>query len=414
MTASPCGAGEAGEILFLCHRIPFPPDRGDKIRSYHMLQRLAEIAPVHVGCFADDDRDLSFAPALQDIACTQTVLRRERSRLSGGLRGLVQGQPLLVSLFDHPDMHAWVKRTLAERPIRAILAYSVQMAHFVPVLPSDIRFVMDFVDFDSAKYAAYGREQSGPMAWVNRREGRKLLAFESAVANRADVSTFVSEAEAALFRNATGAGEVRVRALENGVALDYFDPAAAFPRLRPEERGEEPLIVFTGQMDYRPNIEAVESFARESMPAIRSIRPETRFAIVGRAPSKSVQALANLPGVLVTGGVADVRGWLAAADVVVAPLRIARGIQNKVLEAMAMGRPVVASAEAAEGIDAGDGAHLLVARIPAQEAGMVLSLLGDPYQAAALGRAARQRMVDRYDWDHTLAVLPDLVMGGAT
>lgn len=414
MTASPPGAAAAGEILFLCHRIPFPPDRGDKIRSYHILQKLAEIAPVNVGCFADDDHDLSFAPALQEIACTQTVLCRERSRLSGGLRGLVKGQPLLVSLFDHPDMDAWVKRTLAERPIRAVFAYSVQMAHFVPVLPSDIRFVMDFVDLDSAKYAAYGREQSGPMAWINRREGRKLLAFERAVANRADVSTFVSEAESAVFRNATGTGEVRVRALENGVALDYFDPAAAFPSLRPEERGEGPLIVFTGQMDYRPNIEAVESFARESLPAIRSIRPDTRFAIVGRAPAKSVQVLADLPGVFVTGGVADVRRWLAAADVVVAPLRIARGIQNKVLEAMAMGRPVVASAQAAEGIDATDGVHFLVASTPAQEAGMVLSLLGDSCHASTLGRAARQRMIERYNWDHTLATLPDLVMGGAT
>ncbi|MGK2911950.1 MAG: TIGR03087 family PEP-CTERM/XrtA system glycosyltransferase [Sphingobium sp.] len=408
MTAAPAAAYGSGEILFLCHRIPFPPDRGDKIRSFNLLRKLTEIAPVHVGCFADDERDMSFRPALREIAATQRVLRRSRSRVAGGLRGLARGQPLLISLFDSPELHRWVRQVLAERPIRALVAYSAQMAQFVPLLPADTRFVMDFVDFDSAKYAAYGAEQSGLMGWINRREGRKLLAFERSVALRADVSTFVSEAEAAMFRDATGAGTDRVRALENGVALDYFDPDASFV---PIARASGPLIVFTGQMDYRPNIEAVESFVRTSLPAILAERPDARFAIVGRAPSKAVQALATLPGVIVTGGVEDVRGWLAAADVVVAPLRIARGIQNKVLEAMAMARPVVASHQAAEGIDASHGAHLLVAQDAAEEAAMVLSLLANPDRAGALGRAARARMIERYEWDRTLAALPELVLG---
>jgi polysaccharide biosynthesis protein PslH len=405
MTVAPAGAGE---ILFLCHRIPFPPDRGDKIRSFNILRRLAEIAPVHVGCFADDDRDLTFAPAMAELTQSQLVLRRSGSRVAGGLRGLAKGQPLLVSLFDAPAMHKWVRHTLAERPIRAVVAYSVQMANFVPVLPDGVRFLMDFVDFDSAKYAAYGAEKSGPMGWINRREGRKLLAFERDVARRADVSTFVSEAEAAMFRDATGASMDRVRALENGVALDYFDPAAAFP---PVSNKAGPLIVFTGQMNYRPNVEAVESFARQSLPSIRKRYPNARFAIVGRNPTKAVLALQALPSVLVTGSVDDVRGWLAAADVVVAPLRIARGIQNKVLEAMAMARPVVASLQAAEGIDAIHDLHFMVASSPEKEASMVLSLLDDPHRAASLGQAARERMIERYQWRHTLSVLPELVRG---
>lgn len=408
MTAAPAGASGSGEILFLCHRIPFPPDRGDKIRSFNLLCKLTEIAPVHIGCFADDERDMSFKPALQEIAATQRVLRRSGSRVAGGLRGLAKGQPLLISLFDSPELHKWVQQVLAERPIRAVVAYSAQMAQFVPSLPAETRFVMDFVDFDSAKYAAYGAEESGPMGWINRREGHKLLAFERDVALRADISTFVSEAEAAMFRDATGVGTDRVRALENGVALDYFDPDASFV---PIAQKPGPLIVFTGQMDYRPNIEAVESFVRTSLPAILAERPDAHFAIVGRAPSKAVQALADVPGVIVTGGVEDVRGWLAAADVVVAPLRIARGIQNKVLEAMAMARPVVASHQAAEGIDASHGAHVLVAQDPGEEAAMVLSLLGDPDRAEALGRAARVRMIERYEWDRTLAALPELVLG---
>jgi sugar transferase (PEP-CTERM/EpsH1 system associated) len=395
-----------GEILFLCHRIPFPPDRGDKIRSYHLLERLAQVAQVHVGCFADDARDMGFAREMAKISASQCVLMRDRSRLVAGLTGLARGRSLLVSLFDHSGLHRWVEKTLAERPISAVVAYSAQMAHFVPPLPAHIPFLMDFVDLDSAKYATYGVQGRGPMGWINRREGRVLLDFERAVAARAQVCTFVSEAEAALFRAVSGEGADKVRALENGVALDYFDPAAAFPAV---EKAGGPLLVFTGQMDYRPNVEAVESFARMTLPAIRAIHPDARFAIVGRAPGKAVLALAALPGVIVTGGVPDVRGWLAAADVVVAPLRIARGIQNKILEAMAMARPVVASAQAAEGIDARDGAHFLIADSPEQEAACVCDLLAAPERAAMLGKAARARMIERYEWRATLSTLPDLL-----
>ncbi|MEK7342388.1 MAG: TIGR03087 family PEP-CTERM/XrtA system glycosyltransferase [Pseudomonadota bacterium] len=396
----------SGDILFLCHRIPFPPDRGDKIRSFHLLKRLAELAPVHVGCFADDDRDMGFAAEMAALTASQCVLRRDRSKLVAGLTGLAKRQSLLVALFDHPALHRWVAQTLAQKPIRAVVAYSAQMAHFVPTLPAGVRFLMDFVDFDSAKYAAYGAEAAGPMAWINRREGRVLLDFERQVAARADISAFVSEAEAALFRHASGLGPDRVVAIENGVALDTFDPAAAFD---PVDHGTGPLLVFTGQMDYRPNVEAVDSFARQTLPAIRSLHPNARFAIVGRNPTPQVQALGQLPGAVVTGAVPDVRGWLAAADVVVAPLRIARGVQNKVLEAMAMARPVVASPQAAEGIDARDEAHLLVAASPAEEAAKIVALLADPARAAALGRAARARMEQRYRWSATLAGLPAML-----
>jgi len=399
-----------GDILFLCHRIPYPPDRGDKIRSYHLLHRLAELAPVHVGCFADDDRDMSFAADMARLTASQLVVKRDRSTLVAGLTGLARRQPMLVALFDHPDLHRWVAATMRDKPIRAVVAYSAQMAHFVPPLPADMPFLMDFVDFDSAKYAAYGAQGSGPMAWINRREGRVLLDFERQTAARATVSAFVSEAEAALFRDTLRLDANRVVAIENGVALDYFDPTLTFP---PLDCGGEPLIVFTGQMDYRPNVEAVESFVAEALPAIRDVHPDVRFAIVGRAPAPSVLALAKEPGVIVTGGVPDVRGWLAAADVVVAPLRIARGIQNKVLEAMAMARPVVASPQAAEGIDATHGTHFLIAPTPQEEASQVLDLLARPEARASLGRAARARMEARYRWFATLEKVPELLWPGA-
>lgn len=400
-----------GEILFLAHRIPFPPDRGDKIRSWNLVKKLAEIAPVHIAAFADDARDLGHAPALAKVAASHKIVLRDVNRPLAAIRGLMGGRPLSVALFEHAELRTHVARILVERPISAIVAYSCQMAQYVPEASPGVRFIMDFVDVDSAKYAAYGQSQLGPMGWINRREGRKLLDFERLVARRADVCLFVSEAEAQLFRAASDLGPDRVIALENGVDLAYFDPHADFQPLPPDQRGQGPLIVFTGQMDYRPNVEAVDSFARNGLAPIRARYPDCRFAIVGRDPVPAVRALASWPGVLVTGAVGDVRGWLAAADIVVAPLRLARGVQNKVLEAMAMARPVIASPQAAEGIDAFPGRDLLVARDSAEEAAAALDLLDNPEAAARLGRAARARVEARYSWNATLAGLAGIVTG---
>jgi glycosyltransferase involved in cell wall biosynthesis len=223
-----------------------------------------------------------------------------------------------------------------------------------------------------------------------------LGAFERDMALRADASLLVSEAEADLFRKRTGAGNVM--ALGNGIDTQYYDPTAKFKKLHPGF--PDPLIVFTGQMDYRPNIEAVTDFATHAMPIIRVKHPEASFAIVGRNPTQVVSDLSMLP---------DVRTWLAAADVVVAPLRIARGIQNKVLEAMAMARPVVASPAAAEGIDAKAESHFNVEPTVVAEAERVCALLDQPQAALKTGIAARAHVVRYYGWESQLAPLDDLM-----
>jgi sugar transferase (PEP-CTERM/EpsH1 system associated) len=233
-----------------------------------------------------------------------------------------------------------------------------------------------------------------------QREADRLSAFEKDVAARVDANLFVSAAEAQLFRVKTGAKNVEV--IENGIDTDFFDPGATFDPA--DERG--PLIVFTGQMDYRPNIEAVTWFARDMLPAVRAVHPAARFVIVGRNPTDAVRALAS-DAVIVTGEVADVRGRLAAAACVVAPLKIARGIQNKVLEAMAMARPVVASGPAAEGIDH-DGT-ILSASGADGIARAVTELLGDKDRAETLGRQARTQVQKRYGWAARLAPLDALI-----
>ena len=392
-----------GEIMFLAHRIPFPPDRGDRIRSFHFLRHMAQHRRVHLLGFVDHKRDRKAAKELLPILASLHIEVRRKSRVRAGLEALAFGDPVSVTSFGSRRIRRMVDQLLAERPIDTIFVYSGQMAQYVPLDRGDRRFIMDFVDVDSAKFAAYGAAERGPMGWVHRREGRLLAHYENEVGRWADVSLFVSEAEAALFRQRAGLAAAHVRALHNGIDTDFFDPAG-FPRLA----GADPLIVFTGQMDYRPNVEAVDYFARRTFPAMRAKHPSTLFAIVGRNPTPAVQALTKLKNVIVTGEVPDVRPWLAAASVVVAPLQIARGVQNKVLEAMAMARPVVASPAAFEGIEAIPGEHLMVAQ-GYDMANAASHLLAHPAEGEALGRAARAHVLAHYGWPAQLKTLDRII-----
>jgi sugar transferase (PEP-CTERM/EpsH1 system associated) len=297
-------------------------------------------------------------------------------------------------------MREAVAAVLARHEIDAIYVFSSQMAQYLPDR-TRAKVVMDFVDMDSAKFAAYAETSWGPMRWMLAREARLMTAFETKVAGRADASLFVSEAEAGLFRKRTGAERVRV--VENGIDTDFYDPEACFERIG----SAGPAIIFSGQMDYRPNVEAAVWFAQAILPRVRAVHPDARFVIVGRNPTEAVRTLARLPGVSVTGEVADVRGWLAAASVIVAPLKLARGIQNKVLEGMAMARPVVASAAAAQGID--HGGTIRVGAGAGEIAEAVNALLSDGAAAAQLGMRARRQVQQRYGWPARLAVLDEVL-----
>jgi polysaccharide biosynthesis protein PslH len=395
-----------GEILFLAHRIPWPADRGDKIRSYNILRHLAAMAPVHVAAFADDERDMGFVAEMQPNFASVHAQLRDKPQWRAGLEALASGDAVSVKSFQSDGMKSWVDGLLASGRISHIFCFSGQMAQYVPADFAG-RFVMDFVDVDSAKFESYAGEGNPLMRWVNAREGRKLSAFEQSVAKRADASLFVSEAEAALFRARFGLGADKIHALGNGIDTVFYDPLADIPALKAAPKGR--MIAFTGQMDYRPNIEAVVDFAQHALPAIRAIHPDAIFAIVGRNPSAAVLDLAKKDGVIVTGAVDDVRSWLAASEVIVAPLRIARGIQNKVLEAMAMAKPVVASACAAEGIDAADGVHFMVAHNVADEAAFVAQLLSNRGEANKLGQRARGHVSRHYSWAGQLADLAPLM-----
>ncbi|EZP49050.1 TIGR03087 family PEP-CTERM/XrtA system glycosyltransferase [Sphingomonas sp. RIT328] len=378
------------ELLFLAHRVPFPPDRGDRIRSYHILRHLAARARIHLVAFSEGAGEVA-PPELAGLASV-TLIPRTRSQAVAALAALAKGLPVSLTAFASAGM----RRAVAARRADAVYCFSGQMAQY---LPAGVPAVMDFVDVDSAKFAGFAEQGSPPMRWMMRREARLLGAFERRVAARVDASLFVSAAEAALFREGGATG--RIVPVENGIDAAAFAPAAVT-----DVAAEGALLVFTGQMDYRPNVEAVRWFAQDVLPALRRRYPTLRLAIVGRAPTAAVQALAS-PAVIVTGAVADVRPWLAAATVCVAPLRLARGIQNKVLEAMAMARPVVATAAAAEGID--HAGTLRVADDADAQVAAIAALLDDPAQATGLGAAARARVIERYDWTARLAPLDALL-----
>ena len=393
-----------GDVLFLAHRIPYPPDKGDKIRSWRALKHIAERATVHLGAFVDDPADLQYGDKLRSM-CGDVLLQPipRWARVTRSLRAVRTGEALSVGLYYDRRMVEWVRETVRRRQISAIYVFSSQMARYAAAYLGGRKSVMDFVDVDSEKWRQYAGESFGWRRIVYGREAKLLRGVEKLAARHYNTSVFVSDAEAALFRKISGSYGHTVEVVGNGVDLGYFSPDA----VRPIEPAGRPAVAFTGAMDYRPNIDAALWFADRCWPLIRAAAPEASFTIAGANPVADIRKLDGKEGISVTGRVPDIRPYLAGADVAVAPLRIARGVQNKVLEAMAMGKPVVATAAAAEGIDATNGEHLLVADEPTAVAAAVIEIFRNRPKAAAIGAAARRRVVERYDWDAKLAPLDE-------
>ncbi|MDO8932220.1 MAG: TIGR03087 family PEP-CTERM/XrtA system glycosyltransferase [Rhodocyclaceae bacterium] len=391
-------------LLYLVHRLPYPPNKGDKVRSFNLLKHLAKQHRIYLGSFIDDPADEAYLDTVRGY-CADLHVARLSPRLAKlrSLSGLLSGEALSRPYYRDAGLQAWVTKTCASVPLDTAVIFSAVMADYIPDM-AHLPTLVDFVDMDSAKWRQYATMRRWPLSWLYRREGARLLAFERAVAARARHSFFVTEAERDLFLAAAPECAGRVDAMCNGVDAEFFSPDHALAS--PYREGEIP-VVFTGAMDYWPNVDAAVWFAGEVLPRLRARHPSVRFYVVGRSPDPAVQALAGNSGngVVVTGTVDDVRPYLAHAAVVVAPLRIARGIQNKVLEAMAMARPVVASAACAGPIAATLGEELLAADTAADYVTQTESLLADPVHADNIGRAARRRVLASYSWDAHLALI---------
>ncbi len=398
------------DLLFLAHRIPYPPNKGDKIRSWHILRHLARRHRVHLGCFIDDPADREYEKVLREICgdCCFVELKPRRSRILS-LRGLLTGAPLTLPYYASAELARWVRATIDRHRPDRLFFYSSAMAQFDAPTAYGARRVIDLVDVDSQKWAEYARRQPWPLSWIYAREGRTLLRFERAMADRMDASVLVSAAEAALFAGLAPEAAHKIHAVNNGVDTDYFSPDRTYETPFPAKAVP---FVFTGAMDYWPNIDAVEFFARSVLPMLREACPDATFWIVGSSPARAVLDLKSIPGVVVTGRVPDVRPYLAHATAVVAPLRLARGVQNKVLEAMAMAKPVVATAQAAEGIDAVAGSDLLVGDTPEAMARHLIAIARDGAHRG-LGPRGRSYVLATYDWQKSLYKLDVILDGGA-
>jgi len=392
-------------ILYLVHRLPYPPNKGDKVRSYNLLKHLARQHRVYLGTFIDDPDDERHVATVRAL-CADVHVARLDPRLARilSLRSLLAREALTLGYYRSSALRNWVDETCRRRHIDTAVIFSSAMAQYLDKQPR-IPTVIDFVDVDSAKWTQYAPRHRWPLSWLYRREGKLLLDYERRMAARASRSFFATDNEVALFAQKAPECRVRVQTMGNGVDAEYF--SADDMRPSPFARDELPMV-FTGAMDYLPNVDAATWFAADVLPGLLERWPATRFYIVGRSPAAEVLALAS-DRIVVTGTVDDVRPYLQHAAAVVAPLRIARGIQNKVLEAMAMSRPVIASAACASAVDAVAGQELLTATSPEEYVAAISQVLEAPETATAMGRAARQRVIERYTWEaHMKAIDPFL------
>ncbi|MCH7526373.1 MAG: TIGR03087 family PEP-CTERM/XrtA system glycosyltransferase [Planctomycetes bacterium] len=391
-------------ILHLSHRIPYPPNKGDKVRSFHQIEYLGTRHDVWSAFFVDDPADWQHVTVLRKW-CRDVVaipLGRKRATVRG-LARLALGGTLSEGFYRDARMIRALRRWSEIVHFDAALIYSSSMAPYERYIQAR-RKVMDFADWDSAKWATYAKRCSGPKAWIWGVEARRLRHHEIEWLHRFDAGIVVTEAEAKQVPTNGDRVKAKLHVVGNGV-IPGDEPVCRCD-------GAPPRIGFVGQMDYLPNVDAVCWFAAEVFPKIRQREPGTVFQIVGRAPTRQVRALSHRDGVEVIGPVEDVRPYLEGFAVSVAPLRIAQGLQNKVLEAMAAARPVVLTSLAAKGIDAVDGQHFVVADSAAAIAEAVTDNLLHRQRAAALGAAARALVKKRYSWAHEMAKLESILLNG--
>lgn len=401
-------------ILYLAHRIPYPPNKGDKIRSFNEIKYLAREHTLHLAFLVDDPRDVAQVEALQEFCAGISYdLINARWQKLKTLPYLLTGKPLSVPYFYSGKLQADVDRILREQKIDLVFCFSSPMAeyvfrsnHYKDGRLGSAKLIMDFVDVDSDKWRMYAGFSSFPLSAVYRREWRSLQAYDSRVGQAFDRSIFVSDKEVELFR--TFCPEARTAAVANGVDRDYF-AAVEVMRHDMKGKGRRATILFMGAMDYFPNEDAVTYFAQDIWPLVKEKFPHVRFIIAGSNPTKGVKALAQSDqSISVTGFVPDMRPYLAQADVFVAPFRIARGIQNKVLEAMAAGVPVVARPEAVKGFD-GQVSSLKVETNAEQFASAIVELLVDEEKRTSLATEAKQFVCSSSCWETNMAALQRLL-----
>ncbi len=373
------------ELLYLSHCVPNPPDKGEKIRAYHELTALASRHRVHVSCFARSEQEMEDARALLDRCASVYVAPLFPFFLHAARAGarFLRGESINDAFYSSGRFSQDLLRLMESRPVAGAVAYTAVMAPFVP---EGMPFVLDMTDVDSEKWRAYAHYRKPSVLF--KTEAKRLVQLEIREARRARLTVVTTAAERDLLLKLDP--ELRCETMENGVDFAWFDPEAS---PQDDALAKRRYLLFCGTLDYFPNEQGITEFARTVFPRLREREPELELLVVGRNPAARVLALAAVPGVEVVGSVADVRPYYRHALATVVPLRIARGIQNKVLESLAMGRPVLASPE----VCATFGAML--------PRGVRLCRTAEDYFARAEERGIRKEAMGRFSWEKNLAVL---------
>ena len=388
-------------ILFLSHCVPFPPDKGDKVRAFHQIRCLSQRHQIHLLAIAKTQEDLQYESDLKEW-CSQVELfplDKTMARVRAGASLLTPARSFTHAYFWNPDLARRVVEIHQEAPPDVVFAYTAAMGPYAELGTGELGSCIDLVDIDSAKWKHYAETRSAPLKWIYGTEAQRLQRYEQTISENFDAVFVTTDRERkSLQRQSPLSTPIVIR---NGVDTEFFYTDK-------QERNSNPKIVFTGQMDYYPNEDAALYFSREIFPALRDRHAELSLDLVGRSPGQQVLDLGTEPGVTVTGEVPDIRPYLEAAWVFVAPLRIARGVQNKVLEAAAFELPIVCSGEVFKGlVDGGfrDGEHLLVANGVTEFADAVSRLVDQPGLRASLGAKARQILSTNYSWNENMRQL---------
>lgn len=386
-------------ILVVCHRFPFPPKRGGKIRPFNVIAHLSRNHEVVVASLVRSEQEAREGEGLRDYCQKYLMERATRPRsLARMVARLPTPIPSSMGYFYSARLGRRIRQELKESQFDLIFVHCSSVAQYVEDV-TDIPKLLDFGDMDSQKWLEYGKALRIPVSLGYLVEGRKLQRAEKRLATKFDYCTCTTRAEMETLESYDVGAPTAW--FPNGVDHEYFKPAS--------EPYDPETISFVGQMDYYPNEQCMVDFCRETLPLIRAKRPGARLCIVGANPSPAVKRLARIPGVTVTGSVPDVRPYVLRSAVNVAPLEIARGTQNKILESLAMGVPVVASNLAAGGIDAVPGEHFLTAGSPREHAHAVLRLLDDPAQRRKFAEAGRARMLSHHDWKRSMKRVDQLI-----
>ena len=381
------------DVLFVTHRVPYPPDKGDRIRTYHLLRYLAARSRVHLASFADEPVSDDTVEHLSKLTAKFATVPQGSLKWLGGLRSLALGSTISEGIYRDSRMRRLLADWAGKTKFRGVILSASSLAGYLgtPSIGNAVR-VVDSVDVDSQKWLDYSAASAPPKRWLYRVEGNRLRNAEARLSREADAVTLVSERESALVRQYCE--PAKIVTATNGVDLDYYQP-------RPG--GNPQGIVFVGALDYKPNVDGVRWFAAEVWPRLSERLPGIEWKIVGRRPTRAVLELGRLPGVTVVGQVPDVRPSMADSAIVIAPLMIARGLQNKVLEAMAFGKPVVGSPAALAGFGHAGELPAVAAVTPEEWVGAIAGLIEDASHREQAGTAGRTHAKTYHDWQECLA-----------